>query len=212
MLNLATLARGQREKASVDWETSDNGLISRQAGRAAPTLCHAEEGARLPPLPLSPVSGPTPCQVRLAGDALVAPEVDLLSGRRKGAKGIEGLGFPGGSDGGKESVCNVGDPGLISGSGRVRKIPRRRAYSNILAWRIPCTEEPGGLQSTEPQELVTTEQLTLSLSPHEGPVWTLPRAEGSAEGNGPAVLRWGPQTRPPESLERWMQGLRQEGR
>ena len=49
----------------------------------------------------------------------MAPEVDLLSGRRKGTKGIEGLGFPGGSDGGKESACNVGDPGLISGSGRV---------------------------------------------------------------------------------------------
>ena len=164
MLNLATLARGQREKASVDWETSDNGLISRQAGRAAPTLCHAEE-ARLPLLPLSPVSGPTPCQVMLAGDALVAPEVDLLSGRRKEAKGIESLGFPGGSDGGKESVCNVEDPGLIYGSGRVRKIPWRRAYSIILAWRFPCTEEPSGLQSMEPQELVTTEQLTLSLSP-----------------------------------------------
>ena len=27
------------------------------------------------------------------------------------------LGFPGGSDG-KESACNVGDPGLIPGSGR----------------------------------------------------------------------------------------------
>ena len=27
------------------------------------------------------------------------------------------IGFPGGSDG-KESACNAGDPGLISGSGR----------------------------------------------------------------------------------------------
>ena len=149
MLNLATLARGQREKANVDWETSDNGLISCQAGKAAPTLCHAEEGARLSPLPPSPVSGPTPCQVRLAGDALVAPELDLLSGGRKGVKKIEGLGFPGGSDGGKESACNGGDPGPIPGSGRVRKIPWRRAYSSILAWRIPCTGEPDGLQSRE---------------------------------------------------------------
>ena len=33
-------------------------------------------------------------------------------------------GFPGGSDG-KESTCNVGDPGLIPGS---RKIPWRRAW------------------------------------------------------------------------------------
>ena len=34
------------------------------------------------------------------------------------------------------------------------------------------------------QELVTTEQLTLLLSPHEGPIWTLPRAKGSTEGDG----------------------------
>ena len=24
-------------------------------------------------------------------------------------------------------------------------------HSNILAWRIPCTEEPGGIKSTESQ-------------------------------------------------------------
>ena len=28
-------------------------------------------------------------------------------------------------------------------------------YSTILAWEIPCTEEPGGLQSTVGQDLVT---------------------------------------------------------
>ena len=37
-------------------------------------------------------------------------------------------------------------------------------HSSILAWRIPWTEEPGGLQSTGLQELETTEQLTLPLS------------------------------------------------
>ena len=40
-------------------------------------------------------------------------------------------------------------------------------HSNILAWRIPWTEEPGWLQFMESQkigELDTTEQLTLSLS------------------------------------------------
>ena len=26
-------------------------------------------------------------------------------------------------------------------------------HSSILAWRIPCTEEPGGLQSTESQRV-----------------------------------------------------------
>ena len=50
-------------------------------------------------------------------------------------------GFPGGSDG-KESACNVGDLGwedpLEEGMA---------THSSILAWRIPWTEEPGGLQS-----------------------------------------------------------------
>ena len=36
-------------------------------------------------------------------------------------------------------------------------------HSSILAWRIPWTEEPGGLQSKDCKELDTTEQLTLSL-------------------------------------------------
>ena len=35
---------------------------------------------------------------------------------------------------------------------------------SILAWRIQRTEEPGGLQSMESQELDTTERLTFSLS------------------------------------------------
>ena len=36
-------------------------------------------------------------------------------------------------------------------------------HSNILAWRIPWTEEPGGLQVHGIAELDTAEQLTLSL-------------------------------------------------
>ena len=37
-------------------------------------------------------------------------------------------------------------------------------YSGILAWRIPCTEEPGGLQSMESQkELDMTECLSLHI-------------------------------------------------
>ena len=50
-------------------------------------------------------------------------------------------GFPGGSDG-KESTCNAGDLGwedpLEEGMA---------THSSVLAWRIPWTEEPGGLQS-----------------------------------------------------------------
>ena len=36
-----------------------------------------------------------------------------------------------------------------------------KATPVILAWRIPWTEEPGGLQSMGHRELYTTEQLTL---------------------------------------------------
>ena len=32
-------------------------------------------------------------------------------------------------------------------------------HSSILAWKIPWTEEPGGLQSMGPEELDKTEQL-----------------------------------------------------
>ena len=34
-------------------------------------------------------------------------------------------------------------------------------HSSILAWRIPWTEEPGGLQFVGYKELDTTEQLSL---------------------------------------------------
>ena len=66
-------------------------------------------------------------------------------------------GFPGGSEV-KVSACNVGDLGLIPGSGRSlgREDPLEKAmatHSSILAWRIPWMEEPGGLQSTGPQRV-----------------------------------------------------------
>ena len=52
--------------------------------------------------------------------------------------------FPGGSDG-KESVYNAGDSGSIPGSGRSPEKGIGYLHSSILAWRIPRTEEPGGL-------------------------------------------------------------------
>ena len=53
-----------------------------------------------------------------------------------------GLGFPGGSDS-EEPACNARDLGLIPGSGRS---PEGTAtHSSTLAWRIPRTQEPGGL-------------------------------------------------------------------
>ena len=44
------------------------------------------------------------------------------------------------------SPASAGDSGLIPGSGRFPGV-RDGTYSSILAWRIPWTEEPGGLQS-----------------------------------------------------------------
>ena len=53
--------------------------------------------------------------------------------------------FPGGSDG-KEPAYNAGDLGSISGwEDPLEK--EMTAHSSIFAWRIPWTEDPGGLQS-----------------------------------------------------------------
>ena len=62
---------------------------------------------------------------------------------------LEHLDFPCGSDS-KEFACNAGDSGLILG---LAKSLREGNGSSILAWRIPWTEEPGGLQSTESQKV-----------------------------------------------------------
>ena len=64
---------------------------------------------------------------------------------------VSSLGFPGGSHG-KESVCNAGDPGSISGSGRPPG-EGMDTHCSILAWRIPWTEELGGLQSLGSQRV-----------------------------------------------------------
>jgi len=55
-------------------------------------------------------------------------------------------GFLGGSDG-KVSAYNPGDLGSMPGLGKSQE-KGIATHSSILAWRIPWTEEPGGLQST----------------------------------------------------------------
>ena len=51
-------------------------------------------------------------------------------------------GFPGGSES-KESACNAGDGGFDP---RVGKVPWRKEWlPTPAAWRIPWTDEPGGL-------------------------------------------------------------------
>ena len=60
-------------------------------------------------------------------------------------------GFPGGSDG-KESVYNAGDTGLIP-SWEDPLEENMATHSSILAWKIPWTEESGGLQSMGSQKV-----------------------------------------------------------
>ena len=49
-------------------------------------------------------------------------------------------------------------------------------HSSILAWEIPWTEEPGGLQSTGlqrvGQDLATKQQYTMDLSQSSYFIWT----------------------------------------
>ena len=54
---------------------------------------------------------------------------------------------------GKESICSVGDLGSILGSERSLE-KGMASYSCIITWRIPWTEEPGGLQSMELQRVI----------------------------------------------------------
>ena len=59
--------------------------------------------------------------------------------------------FPGGSDS-KESACNAGDAN--STAGLEDPLEKGMAnHSSILAWRIPWTEQPGGLQSMGSQRV-----------------------------------------------------------
>ena len=46
---------------------------------------------------------------------------------------------------GRKSACSARDLGSIPGSGRLEE--GMATHSSIVAWRIPWTEEPGGLQS-----------------------------------------------------------------
>ena len=65
-------------------------------------------------------------------------------------------GFPGGSEG-KESLLAVQETGVRSMDWEDTLERRMAAHSSILAWEIPWTEEPGGLQSMGGKVSDTTE-------------------------------------------------------
>ena len=68
---------------------------------------------------------------------------------------------------GKESACNAEDLGLIPGS--EKSLGEENGYpQQYFAWRIPWTEEAGGLQSIGCKELDVTERLTLFHFTFEG--------------------------------------------
>ena len=71
-------------------------------------------------------------------------------------------GFPGGSDGKETPAMQETQVRFL---GQEEPLEEGIAtHSSILAWRIPWTEEPHGLQSMGCKETDTTEQLILPLS------------------------------------------------
>ena len=71
---------------------------------------------------------------------------------------LQGLGLPWWLSS-KESACNAGDLGSIPGLGRSPGEGNGNPPQWFLAWRIPWTEEPGGLKSMGHKESDTTELL-----------------------------------------------------
>ena len=72
-------------------------------------------------------------------------------------------GFPGGS-GSKESVCSVGD--LVGSLGQEDPQEKEMAtHTSILAWEIPRTEEPGGLQCMVYEVATSQKQLGDQTTP-----------------------------------------------
>ena len=100
-------------------------------------------------------------------------------------------GFPGGSVV-KNPPANTGDMGSIPVSGRYLE-KEMATHSNILAWEIPWTEEPGGLQPT-----VTKSRTRLSD-------WTCTHATIGGKGRAGSMLGY---TVPgPEELGPFDEGL-----
>ena len=71
------------------------------------------------------------------------------------------IGFPGGSVV-KESACQCKETEetLVLSLGQGDPLEEIATHSSILAWKIPQTEEPGGLQSIGHNKSDMTEQLS----------------------------------------------------
>ena len=54
-----------------------------------------------------------------------------------------------------ENAEDTGDMGSIPGLGRSPGVGNDN-HSSILAWKIPCTEKPGGYSPQDPEESDTT--------------------------------------------------------
>ena len=88
---------------------------------------------------------PRLCLSASSGQSLSPPQHDISHSTHYLVTALWQRGFPGGSYS-RESTCNEGDPGSIPELGR--SIEEGKAtHSSNLAWKIPWTEEPGGLQT-----------------------------------------------------------------
>ena len=98
--------------------------------------------------------------------------------------------FPGGS---VVKTCLSMQETQVQSLGREDSLKKEMAtHSSILAWRIPCTEEPGGLQSTWPQESDVTELLKQQQSNLDAP-WSscvTPAAQGPPKITKHSTFPW----------------------
>ena len=89
------------------------------------------------------------------------PGLEPLVGDHKGSSG---------GSVGKEPTCSAADTGrrgFNPSLGREEPLEEEMAnHSSILAWEIPWTEEPGGLQSNA-KELDTTERTQAKFTPQQ---------------------------------------------
>ena len=88
------------------------------------------------------------------------------------------LGFPRGLAG-KESTCNVGDPGLNLGSGRSAKTgighPLQYSWASLVAQLV---KNPSGKQKTRVQSLGWEDPLEKETAPHSSTLaWKIPWME-----------------------------------